>query len=202
VVSSVYNTIRTTSTYIYNVAHVVNQRNVDVQTRGHQAGSLEEVVVVLLSRSLCLLACKPGRWGREPSVFVDGNQVVADVVVEPVEEDQHDTNSGRHAKDSLVSETVWFQLAVLERADGILHLLVAAVEWRQIQVGRSLGLVHVGVIRPEEIMDDDGSPVPQDTRDIIGVLLVHLALHNRVVDQIRVGQGALADDRVVDRSRV
>ena len=98
--------------------------------------------------------------------------------MEAVEEDQQDADAGGHAQETLVGVAVDFELAVAEGADSVLHLLVAAVKGREVEVGRCLGFRHVPVVGPEEVVDDDARPVPQDAGHVVGVRLVLGPLHD------------------------
>lgn len=137
--------------YIDNVPHIVQKRDVDVQAGGDQPGSLEQVVVVLLPCSSGPFRWQRGRGWCELSVLVDGPEVVTNVVVDAVEHDQQNTDAGGHPEETLVGKTVGFQLSILESPDGVLHLLVASVQRREIQIRRRLGLVHVPVVCPEKV---------------------------------------------------
>ena len=142
---------RQTETYVDNVPDVIQQRDVDVQTRGHQAGRLEHVVVVLLPRGSSPLALERRRRRSELAILVDGNEVVGNVVVDTVEHDQEDADSRGHAQNPLVGKAVGLQLAVLEGPNRVLHCLVAAIQRREVEVRGRLGLVQVAVVGPEEI---------------------------------------------------
>jgi len=137
--------------YVDDVADVVQECDIDVQTRGNQASGLEQVVVVLLPCRRSPLALERRRRRCELAILVDGDEVVGNVVVDAVEHDQQHTDSRRHAQDALVGEAVGLELAVLECPDRVLHGLVAAVQRGQIEVRRRLGLVVVAVVRPEEV---------------------------------------------------
>lgn len=115
-------------THIDNVPDVIQERDIDIQTRGDQPSSLEQVVVVLLPSSSGLIALeRRGRRGELP-VLVDGGEILGNVIVESVEHDQQDANSRGHAQKTFVGKAIGLQLPILEGPDRVLHLLVAAIQ--------------------------------------------------------------------------
>lgn len=75
------------------------------------------------------------------------------MIVEPIEHDQERANTGRESKKPLFREHIRLQLTILERADGILHLLVVAVQGGKIKVRRGVGDIPILAIRTEEVLE-------------------------------------------------
>lgn len=53
----------------------------------------------------------------------------------PVEHDEENAYARRKAEETLFGEAIRFDFSKLERAHGILLVLIASVEWGQIQIG-------------------------------------------------------------------
>ncbi|KAJ0163765.1 hypothetical protein CTA2_2454 [Colletotrichum tanaceti] len=173
---------------------VVVEADVDVQPAHDQPRRVEEVVV-LLGRRLGPVfgAGVGGTRQREAAVLVDLEQHVADVVVEPAVEHQHDVDARRLSEETLLVERVGLETALLHGADLQLVLQGRAVEGRQVEVRRGVGLVHVGAVGPEDVVDDDGRVVEEHGRDAGRVLLERAVVtsHQEIEEQSRVGLDAV-----------
>ena len=74
------------------------------------------------------------------------------MVVKAVEHDEYDLDTRGHPAETFVGKGVGLQLSVVEGTNGILHLLVATVQRRQVQIRRCLGYINVPMIGPEKIL--------------------------------------------------
>lgn len=115
-------------TYIDNVSDIVEQGNVDVQPRGDEPGSLEEVVIILLPGRCELVVARVALWTVEATALIDDGDILRNVVVEPIEHNEQYAYAGRHPQQAFVGKAVRLELTILEGTDGVLHGLVAAVQ--------------------------------------------------------------------------
>ncbi|KAI6756178.1 hypothetical protein HG530_011914 [Fusarium avenaceum] len=113
---------------IDDVAYVINQRDVDVQTRSDKTRCLKQLCIALLPRRLCRLRIKILSRLGEATAFVDVGQVGRDMIVETVEHDEKNGYTRGVADETLVSEAIGLELAVLECSDGVAGFLGRSVQ--------------------------------------------------------------------------
>ena len=54
------------------------------------------------------------------------------------------------------------------------------------EIGRGVVLVGVSLVGPEQVVNDDGSPVPENTRSVVGVLAEAISSHDSFINGCRV----------------
>lgn len=118
----------------------------DVMRRGR----MEEMLVVGFPRRRRRLVAQARGGPGEPVVLVDGGQLAGDVVVEAVEHDEEDADAGGVADEPPVGKGIRLHHAVFEGADRVDGFLGAAVEGRQVEVGRVV-LVAVAHVDREQV---------------------------------------------------
>ncbi|KAI6768632.1 hypothetical protein HG531_010821 [Fusarium graminearum] len=110
---------RVNTVQVDNVAHVVDESDVDVQSTRDQSGGLEQLLITLLPRGSSSPSVEMSARLAEATTFVDVGEVSRDVIVETVEHDEDDGNTGRVADETLVSEAIGLELAILECSDRV-----------------------------------------------------------------------------------
>lgn len=115
-----------------------------------QSSSLENVLV-LLGESLFLLLLSLGGRQGEPTIFIDLEQSIGDIVVETTVHDKHDIDTRRLSQQSLFGKRIWLQQTALHSTNAQLILEVGTVQRSQVQVGRSVRDVGVEAVCPEDI---------------------------------------------------
>lgn len=91
-------------------------------------------------------------------MLVDGSELSDNVVMEPVERDQHGTSSRRLADEPSFCKGVLLQHPVFKGPYITLLCLIMPVEWSKIEIART---TQVGALTFEDIMDDDGCKVEE-----------------------------------------
>ena len=79
--------------------------------------------------------------------------------VKTIEENEKYTNTWREAKDTLLRKAVGLDLAIFEGSHLILFFLVAPIQRGEVQVGRRVGNVEVGMVCSKDIVNDDGCQI-------------------------------------------
>ena len=110
-----------------------------------------ENILVLLGESLFLLLFGLGGRQGEPTIFIDLEQSIGNVVVETTVHDKHDIDTRRLSQQSLFGKGVWLQQTALHGSDAQLILEVGTVQRSQVQVGRCVRDVGVEAVCPEDI---------------------------------------------------
>jgi hypothetical protein len=105
-------------------------RPIDLQSAG-----LKQIIIPL---KIGLLQCFVIRdaWSRlgKPSALIDRGQILDNVVVESIEADQQNADSGWETQQALFTESVWLELSIGKSPHTFLFFHVTAIERSQVEV--------------------------------------------------------------------
>src|SRR5271155_2830883 len=109
-------------------------------------------------------------WSEAASLIYDF-QLLSYVIVETIEANQKCWNTRRKGENARLGKGVWLQQSICVSTDLVLLFLTAAIQRRQVEIGRCLHSRPVLFVGMKDIVDNDGSQVEKHAGDFVWVLL-------------------------------